>query len=213
MSQNEIEIEPVEGLPEEPPEGEEILWQGRPDPWRMAVETFRIKWMAGYFVFLALWRVLSQLDMLPVGQAIATAVPFLLLGLVGCMILYMVAWAQARATVYTVTDARVVMRIGAALSLTLNIPYTQVANAMLDLRKDGTGTIALETMGAMRLSYLMCWPHIRPWHIRDAQPALRCIPDAERVAGLLSDAAEARVSIPKIVRATAIPSHSSVAAE
>jgi hypothetical protein len=140
-------------------------------------------------------------------------VPFLLLGIVTCGLLMLVALAQARATVYTVTDARVVMRIGAALTVTLNIPYTQVANAMLDLRKNGTGTIALETMGETHLSYLTCWPHARPWHFRAAQPALRCIPQAEKVAHLLSDAAEARVSVPQVARTAPAPQTSTVAAE
>ncbi|MFK7941301.1 MAG: photosynthetic complex putative assembly protein PuhB [Paracoccaceae bacterium] len=210
---DDFEMEPVKGLPEKPPAGEEILWQGRPEVWRLAVETLKLKWVAGYFVLLCLWRFVGQLDLLPLGQAIGAAVPFLMLGLVTCGLLLLVALAQARATVYTVTDARVVMRIGAALTLTLNIPYTQVSNAMLDLRKGGTGSIALETMGETPLSYLTCWPHVRPWHFRKAQPALRCIPEAEKVAALLADAAQARVSVPQVARVTPAPSLGTVAAE
>jgi hypothetical protein len=200
MSHDDFEIEPVEGLPEQPPQGERILWQGRPD-WRaLAVESLSLKWVAGYFALLTLWRFLSVVDLLPVGQAIGAAVPFVLLGLVTCGLLALTAYVQARATMYTVTDARVVMRIGAALTLTLNLPYTQISNAMLDLRRKGTGTIALETMGDTRLSYLVCWPHVRPWYIKQTQPALRCIPEAERVARILAEAAEARVSIPRVER-------------
>ncbi len=204
MSQHhdDFEIEPVEGLPETPPEGERILWQGRPDWWALSVEALSLKWVAGYFVLLMMWRFVSVMDLLPLGHAIGATVPFALLGLVTCGLLMLTAWVQARATMYTVTDARVVMRIGAALTLTLNLPYTQVSNAMLDLRKRGTGTIALETMGETRLSYLVCWPHVRPWHMRRTQPALRCIPQAEKVAGLIAEAAEARVSIPKVARST-----------
>ena len=198
---DDFEIEPIKGLPERPPEGEEILWQGRPDWWRLAVESLSVKWVAGYFVFLALWRFVSVVDLMPMGRAIGASVPFLLLGLLTCGLLTVVAYVQARATVYTLTDARVVMRIGAALTVNLNLPYTQIGNAMLDLRKGGTGTIALETLGETKLSYLTCWPHIRPWHFRAAQPALRCIPDAERVAQMLAEAAEARVSMPTIERA------------
>ncbi|MGZ2259807.1 photosynthetic complex putative assembly protein PuhB [Roseobacter sp. A03A-229] len=200
MSHDDFEIEPVEGLPEKPPEGEQILWQGRPDWWRLSVEALCLKWVAGYFLLLAVWRFVSVLDLLPLGHAIGAAVPFLMLGAVVCGLLIAVAYVQARATMYTVTDARVVMRIGAALTVTLNLPYTQVSNAMLDLRKGGTGTIALETMGETRLSYLVCWPHVRPWHMRHTQPALRCIPDAEKVAALLAEAAEARISVPKVSR-------------
>ena len=159
-----------------------------------------LKWVAGYFVFLAVWRFLSVVDLLPLGHAIGASVPFLMLGLVTCGLLALTAYVQARATVYTLTSARVVMRIGAALTVNLNLPYKQIGNAMLDLRKGGTGTIALETMGDTKLSYLTCWPHIRPWYIKHTQPALRCIPDAERVARLLAEAAEARVSVPSVER-------------
>lgn len=198
---DDFEIEPIKGLPEAPPEGEQILWQGRPDWRRLAVESLSLKWVAGYFVLLAVWRFLSVADLMPMGRAIGAAVPFVLLGLVTCGLLALVAYVQARATVYTVTDARVVMRIGAALTVNLNLPYKQIGNAMLDLRKGGTGTIALETTGDAKLSYLICWPHIRPWHIRHTQPALRCIPDAEKVARMLAEAAEARLSMPVVERA------------
>jgi hypothetical protein len=207
---DDFQIEPVEGLPERPPAGERILWQGRPD-WRaLAVESMSLEWVAGYFALLTVWRFVSVVDLMPLGQAIGAAMPFVILGAVVCGLLTLIAWVQAKHTMYTVTDARVVMRIGAALTLTLNLPYKQVSNAMLDLRKRGTGTIALETMGDTRLSYLVCWPHVRPWYMSKTQPALRCIPDAERVARLLSEAAEARISMPQIAR----PMHpTAVAAE
>lgn len=207
---DDFQMEPVEGLPETPPEGEQILWQGRPDWWRLSVEALNLKWVAGYFVVLALWRFLAVMDVLPLGQAIGSTVPFLLLGAVVCGLLMLVGYVQARATMYTITNARVAMRIGAALTVTLNLPYTQIGNAMLDLRKRGTGTIAFETLSETKLSYLVCWPHARPWHFKMVQPALRCIPDAERVAEILSEAAEARVSVPKVTRA---PVAQAVAAE
>ena len=94
------------------------------------------------------------------------------------------------------------MRIGAALTITLNIPYKQLANAGLDLRANGKGTIALETSGKTRLSYLVCWPHVRPWRMNPTQPALRCIPDAAHVASLLAEAAETRIQTPQVALRT-----------
>lgn len=200
MPHDDFEIEPVPGLPETPPKGERILWQGRPDWWALSCEALSFWWIAGYFAVLAFWRFLSVVDLMPLGQAIGAAVPFLVLGVIVCGLLTLFAYIQARLTLYTVTTARVAMRIGAALTVTLNIPYRQVANASLDLRRDGTGTIALETMGATRLSYLVCWPHVRPWRMKRTEPALRCIPDARQVADLIADAAEARISEPVIAR-------------
>jgi hypothetical protein len=201
MPHDDFEIEPVKGLPERPPEGEEILWQGRPSAFALARESLNLYWVAGYFGLLAVWRFVSVVDLLSTGQAIGATLPLIALGLVVCGMLYVVALVQARATVYTITTSRVAMRIGAALTLTLNVPYRELGNAALDLRRDGTGTIALETTGATHLSYLVIWPHARPWHFGTTQPALRCIPDAARIARLLGDAAEARINIPQVARA------------
>lgn len=198
MSDDDFQIEPIRGLPERPPEGEEILWQGRPDARALARHALLLNWVAGYFVLLTLWRFVTVVDLMPLGQAIGAAVPFVLLGLIVCGLLYLSAFLQARATVYTVTTARVVMRIGAALTITLNLPYRQIGNAALDLRRDGTGTIAFETTGATRLSYLVCWPHVRPWHMNPTQPALRAIPEAARVADIIAEAAHTRVSTPQV---------------
>ena len=205
MDHDDFATEPVPGLPERPPEGERILWQGRPDTWALLNEALNFKWVMGYFGLLALWRFGSVVDLVPFGQALGSAVPFLVLGGVVAALLWITALIQARATLYTVTNRRVAMRIGAALTVTLNLPYTQIGSADLDLRKAGTGTIALKTLGQTRLSYLVCWPHVRPWRIAQPQPALRCIPDAARVAQLLAEAAETRVSEPRIAPRTAAP--------
>ena len=195
---DDFAVEPVPGLPEAPPKGEQVLWQGRPDTWALAREAFGVTWVAGYFVALAVWRawVVAQTP----GQVAAVLLPYLAIGLVTCLILLGMAWVTARGTLYTLTTARVAMRIGAALTVTLNLPYRQIGTASLDLRRRGTGTIALQTLGDTRLAWLICWPHVRPWSMRRTQPALRCIPDAARVAQLLSDAAETRVSQPVIAR-------------
>ena len=193
MSHEEIAFEPIRGLPEALPEGEEILWQGRPDTWTLVKESLALRWVVGYFVLLAVWRVGSLLDQKPQGATQSTAIPILGLGLLTGAILWRVALVQARSTVYTITTARVVMRIGAALTLTVNLPFAAIGGAQLDLRKRGTGTIALQLTGKTRLSYLVCWPHVRPWHMNPTQPALRCIPHAQAVADILARAAAARI--------------------
>ncbi|MEL6466477.1 MAG: photosynthetic complex putative assembly protein PuhB [Pseudomonadota bacterium] len=200
MSHDDFEIEPVVGLPERPPEGEQILWQGRPNTWALAREALNINWIIGYFSVLAAWRFISVIDLMPLGQAVGATIPFVLLGMVVCALLYAVALIQARATMYTITTSRIAMRIGAALTLTLNLPYRELGNAALDLRANGTGTIALDTTGSTKISYLVLWPHARPWRFGNTQPALRCIPDAENVARILADAAEARITTPQITR-------------
>lgn len=213
MSHDDFQVEPVKGLPEPLPEGEKMLWQGRPDWLALSKDALRVHWVLGYFVFLAAWRFVSLIDIVPLGQALFATIPMLIMGLVAAGILAFFATMMARLTVYTVTDARVVMRIGVLLTLTLNLPYRQIANAMLDLHKNGTGTIAFETTDKTKLSYLVLWPHMRPWHLARTQPALRCIPDAQHIADLIADAAEARVSIPQVSRKSTVEPASAVAAE
>lgn len=194
MSHDDFEIEPVRGLPEAPPEGERILWQGSPSGMALARDAFKTRWIAGYFAIMAVWSVVNTgaggtaMDM-------RAAMPFLVMGGVALALLYLIAFVQAKTTVYTITNRRVAMRIGAALTLTLNLPYKWVGSADLALRGNGTGTIALDLIGGTKFSYLVCWPHARPWHFRKPQPALRAIPDAERVAGILAEAAQAHVTV------------------
>jgi hypothetical protein len=201
---DDFAFEPLPGLPARPPAGEEILWQGRPSTWALAVDAFKLYWIAGYMIALVLWRASIGYDMGGFAMAIAVALPHLALAAFVCMIVLLLAYAQARATMYTITSARVAMRIGAALSVTFNLPFAQIGAAKLDLRKSGTGTIALETLGTTRISYLVAWPHARPWHFGKTQPALRCIPEAARVARVLRDAAEHRLSVPVIARKDAV---------
>lgn len=204
MSHDDFAFEPVRGLPEALPKGEHILWQGSPDPWRLACEALKLRWIAGYFAVLTVWRVVVSTDTAPLGEALMHGVPFVLAGVLACALVYIVARVQARSAVYTLTNKRVAMRIGAALTMTLNLPYTQIGNASLETRRGGTGTLAFELIGESRISYLMSWPHVRPWHTARCQPALRCIPDAAKVAAIFADAAEARVSEPRIERATSV---------
>ena len=206
---DDFAVEPVAGLPERPPAGEDVLWQGRPGTFALARDAFKVTWVAGYFAALTVWRVAAVAD--SAGTALAVCLPYVVIGLLVCGILTAMAAIQARSTVYTVTTARVALRIGAALTVTLNVPFRQIGNATLALKRDGTGTIALETLGETRISYLVCWPHVRPWHFARTQPALRAIPDAGRVARLLSDAAETRFAEPVVSRTA--PAMSLAAAE
>lgn len=200
MHHNDFKFEPVRGLPEELPSDEQILWQGSPNALRLARDAWALNWVICYFALLTIWRVgVSSADV-PFTTALLHGVPFVLAGVVVALLIYAVAAIQARSTVYTLTNKRVCMRIGAALTMTLNLPYVCIANAQATVRTDGTGTIMLELTGETRLSYLMTWPHVRPWHMRRTQPALRAIPEAAMVAAIFAEAAETRVSQPQVTR-------------
>lgn len=198
---DDFAVEPLPGLPERPPAGEEVLWQGRPDTWALAREAFGLRWVMGYFAFVVAWRAADGWLAAGLGGALALALPYVGLAGLGALVIWWLARAQALATVYTITTNRVVMRVGAALSVTYNLPFSRLQGAGLDLRKDGTGTIALQLTEGERLPYLSLWPHIRPWHLRAPQPALRCIPDARATAQLLAETAENRMHRPVVSRA------------
>ena len=144
MPHDDFAVEPVEGLPETPPAGELILWQGKPKAYALARDALSLHWVAGYFILLAIWRVgVSSADM-PFAAALPLSLPFLVLGAVACMVLYGVAWVLARTTVYTITTSRVAMRVGAALTVTLNLPFSRIGSADVTARKDGTGSIVFD---------------------------------------------------------------------
>lgn len=197
---DDFAFEAMPGLPERPPLGEDILWQGKPAAYALARDAYSLHWIAGYFAVIVLWRAATGYGDGGLALAFAMGLPYLMLGALGLAVIYGLAWIQARTTIYTLTTARVVMRIGAALPVTFNLPFLQVGAANLDLRRDGTGTIALDTLGKTRISYLIAWPHVRPWRMAKTEPALRSIPDAQRVAALLAEAAEARLSVPQVTR-------------
>lgn len=194
----DVTIEPIAGLPGAPPAGETILWQGRPRSLALARSALSLDWVAGYFVLLAFWRVGSLAADMGWAAAAPFAIPFLLMGAAACGLLWLIAWVQARATVYTLTTERVAMRVGAALTLTLNLPLAKIESAALARAPGGTGTLALTPLGGVRLSYAVLWPHVRPWHMRRVEPSLRCIAEPERIAALLADAVEAQASRPRV---------------
>lgn len=198
MHHDDFKFEPVHGLPEALPADEHILWQGAPNPLRLAIEAWKMHWIIGYFVVLAIWRAGVSSASVPLPTALGHAVPLLLAGTLACAVVYAMAYVQARSTVYTLTNKRAAMRIGAALTMTLNLPYVCIGNAAVQKRKSGTGTLSFELIDDTRISYLMTWPHTRPWALSRAQPSFRCIPDVAEVAAIFADAAETRVHQPRI---------------
>ncbi len=187
--------DPLPGLPEVPPEGERILWQGRP-AWRaLAWRAMGIRLVLVYFAAIALWR---GIDMWAQGAGagqIALGVGALgVLALAAVAVLALLGWATARTTVYTITNRRLAMRIGVALTLTINLPFRWIGSASMKLHRDGTADIPLVLSGRNELAYLMLWPHARPWQLRRTEPMLRAVPEGGKVAELLVAALRAEAA-------------------
>ncbi len=194
----EYDFEPVPGLPAELPPGESLLWQGRPAWWALARRAMRVVPVGVYFIALAAWRGAA---VLAEGQgwalALRNASLLLLLGAIAIGVLCLLAWLAARATVYSITSARVLIRHGIALPMALNLPLSKVHSASLRAHADGTGDIALQLLRGERIGYFLTWPHVRPFHYLQPQPSLRALPDARRAAEALEGALLASLAQPR----------------
>ena len=179
----EYENEPIRGLPGLLPPGEEIVWQGAPD-WRTLARTaYSTRLVAAYFALLALWALANAV--MTHGSYLGLEMT-LGLGLVGLALLHVLAFFAAKATVYTLTNRRIVMRIGIAVPKCINLPLAMIGAADLALHADGKGDIPLVIAGPAKLGVAALWPHARPWKIVTPQPMLRAIPDAQHVAALIA---------------------------
>ena len=103
-------------------------------------------------------------------------------------ILAVLARLTASTTVYTLTDKRIVLRIGIVLTVTYNLPLRQVDSADLVHLPGGAGEIALTLREGTRIAYLQLWPHARPWRLARTQPMLRCLGDGQAVSAHIARA-------------------------
>ena len=185
----EHEFEAQPGLPEALPADERILWQGRPGAALVARRVFHLPLLALYFGVLLAWRLMVLLhDGASWGEALRGGLPLTLLAAVALGILAVLARLTAATTVYTLTDKRVVMRIGIVLTVTYNLPLRQVDSADLVPLPGGAGEIALTLREGTRIAYLQLWPHARPWRLARTQPMLRCLPEGQAVSAQLARA-------------------------
>lgn len=193
----EHENEPILGLPERLPPGEVILWQGAPDRASLRRRALHVQTLALYFALLSVARgVATWMDGTPVPAAALDALWLALPAGLVIAFLSAFAWFSVRTTVYTITNRRVVMRIGVALSMTVNIPFSRIEAAAVKVNPDGTGDLSLRLAEANNIAYIFLWPHARPWHFSRAEPTLRAIPQVERVAQILSRALAASADLP-----------------
>jgi hypothetical protein len=202
---HEHEFEPQFGLPERLPFDEHIIWQGSPDLGTLASSAFHFKKLAVYFLLLIVacaWPALEAgAGVVAVLQAIKWIVPLTLLGLAAVWIR---AYMTVRTTVYTLTNKRVVMRLGIVLTVTFNLPLKQIVASDVRLLEGSFGDVTLSLQGSDRIAWIHLWPSVRSWRITKPEPTLRAIPDAQEFAVKLRDA---------WMKATGLADHAIPAAE
>ena len=173
-------------LSENLPNGEQLVWQGQPERRALATRAMYLKYIAFYLVALIAARtgylildgesVATWSGML-VWQVLASA--FVMLLIVGLAAVY------SRTTRYSLTNERLIIKSGAAITIHINLPLQQIIGADLREYSDGTGDITLQVSQADKLYWLLMWPNVRSWWIRPLRPVLRGLRDAEAVAHLL----------------------------
>ena len=192
------------GLPAPLPAGERILWQGKPTASGIAVRAMHVRLVGAWFVGLALWAAVPLVAEGSLAAAAVAAGPTLAIGTGAVAMLWVLAWLSARSTTYTITNRRVVMRVGIALPMTLNLPFTLVQGAGCHRFSDDSGDIPLRLRPGNRVAYLHLWPHARPWRVNSPEPMMRSVPDAEAVAGILARALSAALSTDEEVAAPVV---------
>jgi membrane protein YdbS with pleckstrin-like domain len=186
---SEYESEPVAGLPEILPDGENLLWQASPDASGVAWRVLHANAVAAYFALLAALPFVSvAIYGGSTADAIATALRVAAVGVVALGILFVLAHLIARTTMYSITSKRVVMRYGVAFPISVNIPFNEIAAIDFKSYADETGDLALSASGPLKLSYFHLWPHARGWTFDPAQPALRGVSGCAVAAKVLVDA-------------------------
>lgn len=187
LHRGEHDGEAAPGLPAPLPSGERLIWRGAPD-WRvLARRSFHLGKLAAYFGVLVAWRFASSLaDGASLAGALAATAWTLPLAALALGLIALLSWLVATNTVYTLTDRRVVMRVGVVLTVTFNLPLRRIEAARLHPLPGGAGDIALLLHPDDRIGYIHLWPHARPWHFARTEPMLRALPDAAAVAGQLA---------------------------
>jgi hypothetical protein len=184
---HEYEFEPQFGLPERLPADEFIVWQGSPDVGALASSAFHIKKLAIYFMLLmgaCAWPALDE-----GAWAVVLSLKWITpVAIVGLATVWLMAYFTSRTTVYTLTNKRVVMRLGIVLTVTFNLPLKQVASADVRVLDHGAGDITLALQGSDRIAWVHLWPSVRPWRISKPEPTVRAIPHVQEVSVKLRDA-------------------------
>ncbi len=193
----EHEIEPIPGLPEKLPEGEGILWQGGPRWWSLAKRALHLRALALYFTLMVTWSISTAIasggSLGEMALASATSVGLAVLCLA---VLALIGRAMAKAALYTITNRRVVLRVGVALPMTINLPFSAIESAAVKQHADGTEDIVLTLSPEHKIAWLALWPHARPWRVARAEPMLRALPVTAGAAQVLSRALAASASLP-----------------
>ena len=183
------EFEPQYGLPEKLPKEEQVLWQGSPEIKAIVARVFHIKMIGVYFGVLLLYRLVSGVSE---GEALSSiflsALTILAISCLGLSLIALLGYLIASTAVYTITNKRVVMRIGIVLNMSFNFPLKKIHSADYGVQKDGSGDIYFTLSDGCKIALFHLWPHARPGKWALPQPSFRGIKNCAEVSQILTQA-------------------------
>jgi hypothetical protein len=189
---DDFEFEPSPGIPAPLPQGEQLLWQGRPDWKRLAISAYHVRKVALYFVALVIWRIASGVREGHQPAAVLLSCAWILcLGAVACGVLSLLAYLSARMAVYSITSERVLLRHGIAVPMTVNVPYSLIESAALKADSKGGGDVVMSISASQRLGYIITWPYLRPGRITRPELSFRALDNPAAAAEVLARAVAA----------------------
>ena len=175
-----------------------LLWQGTPSTLEIARRILHVRAVAAYFGLLLGWRLFTGVsEQKSMSDIVLESIPLLLVCMVALGLIALLAWLMARTTLYSITSHRILMQIGVALPLTVNIPFSKIKSADFVRSKNGAGDIVMTVEGLHRLAYIHFWPHVRDLYVKNPQPAMRGLPEVQEVALLFSKALHASSGQPE----------------
>ena len=176
-------------LPEDIPQGERILWHGRPRWTNLFRRAYRADFVAGYFAVLAGWNVF---DAAIEGRARA--------GGVGgredrrdrrrgaCSTCFARLGVGAHRAIRRHLAPRGDEDRRRFASLLQSALLAQIKAATLRVEGDGGGDVMLTLSPSHRIGYLHLWPFARPFRFAHPEPTLRGLADARQVGEILGRA-------------------------
>lgn len=178
----------IRGVPHPLPPGERLLWEGAPSMKAVATHVFHWRLVAAYFAaMLALWAFTTEHQP---GSEVYVASAVVRVSLAAFVMLSALGLSRAVATTswYAITSHRLVMRVGMAFPMSINIPFKILETAGVGSFKDGTGQVTVTLQKGHRIAYIALWPHCRVFRFTNPEPVLRGLEEPQQVAQILARA-------------------------
>jgi hypothetical protein len=192
----------IRGVPHPLPAGERLLWEGAPTMKGISTHVFHWRLVVAYFaVMLAIWAFTTPHQP---GSEIYVASAVVRVGLTLLVMISVLGLSRAVATTswYAITTKRIVMRVGMAFPMSINIPFSLLESAGVGTFKDGSGQITVTLQKDSRIAYIALWPHCRVFRFNKPEPVLRGLEEPAKVAQILAQAvAEASTADTRVERA------------